>query len=85
MRLDLSLYLIAEDADLHGDLPDPCDPRTTRCHPTIGAYVVHTDSLDLLRELNERRAINPCPLPDYGLVDFVRRRYREYPRDAVLK
>jgi hypothetical protein len=36
-----------------------------------------------LADAKTRKTINPADLPEKGIVDFIRRQYRDYPRDAV--
>jgi hypothetical protein len=78
--LPVELRLVSEAHDASGP-PDLCDPMDDKLNATMGYY--RFLDLDRLKHVKEAGALNPSDLPSSGLVDFVRRRYREYPKDAI--
>lgn len=57
------------------------DPYARKIHPTMGHYEV-TDA-DTWEQLRDAKLLNPSGIPQVGMIDFVRRRYRVYPDQAV--
>jgi hypothetical protein len=78
--IEVRLTLIAED---HRFVTPAigCNPFQEKLHPTMGYYEV----LDIPAFENARRdgVLHPSDLPSSGFIDFVRRRYLDYPRQAV--
>lgn len=80
-RLNIKLQLLAEDQDPRQP-PQRCDPYKEKLHATMG-YYSFTDQAEFDRVRNLGR-LHPRDLPFSGMVDFVRRRYANYPGDAVI-
>lgn len=79
-RLNIKLQLLSEDQDPRQP-PRRCDPYQEKLHATMGYYsFVDAAELDRFRLAG---MLNPPDIPAGGMVDFVRRRYADYPRDAV--
>jgi RES domain-containing protein len=75
----LTLQLIAEDQEM-SSAPRGFRPKRERLHATMGHYQFD-DALDFTNLL-ARGLIHPEDLPAGGYIDFVRRRYNSYARDA---
>ncbi len=79
--LSLTLQLIAEDQDIRSFPPRRFKVYTDKLHATMGYYefkdVTQFDSL------KAAGLIYPTDIPASGYVDFVRRRYTDYPKRAV--
>jgi hypothetical protein len=81
IALDMRLQLIPENQDFNAP-PDECSPFSGKLHATMG-YYEFLDPGEFGRARTEG-LIYPDALQDRGYVDFVRRRYRNYPVDAFL-
>jgi RES domain-containing protein len=80
-RLNIKLQLLGEDQDPLQP-PQKCDPYKQKLHATMGYYTfIDRAEFDKVRDAG---MLNPADIPFKGMVDFVRRRYRKYPGDAVL-
>lgn len=76
----LRLQLMPEDQPLN-EMPAPLlDAYETKIHPTMGYYEVLSG-----KRFGEaqRSGLLPADLPTQGKVDFVRRNYAGYPKQAV--
>jgi hypothetical protein len=79
--LSINLQLIAEDQDTNSFPPHRFKVHTDKLHATMGYYQFKDpDHLDTLKNDG---LIFPTTVPDSGYIDFVRRRYTEYPKRAV--
>jgi hypothetical protein len=78
--LNVELRLLPETQPLKTPF-SICEPFTDKLHPTMGYYSF--DDPAQLADAKTRKTINPADLPEKGIVDFIRRQYRDYPRDAV--
>jgi RES domain-containing protein len=79
--LTVELQLICEDHDRSAGVK-PCNPMKDKLHPTMGAYrFVYGPDYE---RISAAGLLNPTGLPQQGLIDFVRRLYRAYPKDACL-
>jgi RES domain-containing protein len=78
----LKLQLIAENQIISSMPPTPIKPFSDKLHATIGYYefmdAAHFQTLD------SNGLLYPAGLPVSGYVDFVRRQYSTYPRQAYL-
>lgn len=79
-RLNVRLQLLCEEQDPRQP-PQPCDPFKQKLHATMGYYSFIDD--DEFENARDAGLLNPADIPPRGMVDFVRRRYRQYPQDAV--
>lgn len=85
-KIDIKLKLIPESQDFNIP-PQDFRPEITKIHPTIGYYEILQDSIyqqKKLQSLVKKGLLNPTPVMDKGFVDFVRRIYTSYPKDAVI-
>lgn len=78
--LPLRLSLLHEDQRF-GEPLIPARPDQDKMHPTMGYY--EFDSPEEFQILEDQGIMNPSGLPPKGFIDFVRRRYPEYPKHAV--
>lgn len=76
----IELRIVVEDQDI-AQPPETYDPFVDRAHPTMGYYKVIDHKA--FSDAQKRKLVNPIDLPTEGMVDFVRRRYVSYPKDAV--
>ena len=79
-RLNITLQLVSEDQDFCQPTR-LCNPFREKLHATMGYYCFH-DSRQL-EDVRAAKEINPGDMPLCGMVDFVRRRYQDYPSQAV--
>ena len=79
--LPISLRLIAEDQDTTSFPPKKFKVHTDKLHATMGYYQLKDE--DQLEALKAEGLIHPKNIPAWGYVDFVRRRYDEYPRRDI--
>jgi RES domain-containing protein len=79
-KLYLDLSLLSEEQE-PGEELRRIDPFEDKLHPTMG-YYKFLDS-GQLQKIIDAGLCNPAPLMDKGIVDFVRRRYKQYPNEAV--
>jgi RES domain-containing protein len=78
--LTIKIQLVAEDQDPFQP-PRKCNPLEDKLHATMGYYsFLDEKALDKARSAG---VLHPNDIPAQGMVDFVRRRYTSYPRDAV--
>jgi hypothetical protein len=78
--LPVELNLVPESYEVGSD-PSGCNPMEEKLNATMGHYKFVDQAA--FERVKTAGAFNPGQLPISGLVDFVRRRYRDYPRDAV--
>ena len=78
--LQVELNLLPEDHS-PPQLPHSFVPFDRKIHPTMGHYRF-LDGAELIR-LQQAGVLNPANIPKEGMVDFVRRRYKVYPKNAV--
>jgi len=79
--LPVDLRLVSEDQD-PAQAPRDCDPFRDKLHATMGYYTFTAP--DQFERVRNGGSIYPADIPPTGMVDFVRRRYLNYPRDAVI-
>jgi hypothetical protein len=79
--ISIRLQLLAEEQDTK-QVVNVVDPFKQTLHPTMG-YYSFADA-EKLNHLIGSGLINPSGIPSYGIVDFVRRNYFNYPDDAVM-
>jgi len=79
--IPVQLQLIAEDQGFSFPIRR-CDPFSEKLHSTMGYYeILDPEGFEKARL---DRVLNPPNLPSFGLIDFVRRRYKEYPKEAAV-
>lgn len=79
-RLDIKLRLLTEEQETGAPIKQ-IDPFEDKLHPTMGYYeFLQPTEVARVRSTN---CFYPLDIPDRGLLDFVRRRYRNYPVEAV--
>jgi hypothetical protein len=81
-KIILDLRLITEMQDPSKPLR-PCNPFSEKLHQTMGYYKFSPSAK--FEHLKSSGILNPLDIPREGLVDFVRRNYKKYPADAVIK
>jgi hypothetical protein len=79
--LPIRLQLVPEDQDFTA-APVISRPIVQKLHATIG-YYNFTDTA-AFSSLKSNGLLNPRDIPERGYIDFVRRRYDNYPSDAYL-
>lgn len=80
--LEVNLHLISEEISPEDCGFEQCDPNYEKLHFTMGYFSF--ENQDLFYQLKEANYINPSQLKPYGMIDFVRRKYRSYPNDAIV-
>lgn len=78
--LTLDLCLLPESQKCGRD-PRDIDLHRDKIHPTMGYYAF--ENVDKLNDLKRQGLIYPAKIPQRGMIDFVRRRYDDYPSKAV--
>lgn len=78
--LQVELNLLPEDHD-PAQRPEPFVPYDYKIHPTLGHYRF-LNCKEFCR-LQQAKILNPGDIPREGRIDFVRRRYKTYPDNAV--
>jgi hypothetical protein len=78
----LELKLIAESQNLSLMPPSQIKPFSDKLHATIGYYKF--TNIAHFQDLDSKGLLYPTGLPPSGYVDFVRRQYSSYPRQAYL-
>ncbi len=79
LNVDLILVQESQDPTLHHNI---CDPIEDKLHSTMGFYSF--PEIDKFEQLRSLGTLYPQDIKPAGLVDFVRRRYLNYPHDATL-
>jgi RES domain-containing protein len=80
--LFVEMSLVPEKHDPKVAAPATLDPFREKLHATMGHYRFE-DPTELER-LRSAVRLNPIDIKSEGMIDFVRRRYNNYPADAVL-
>jgi hypothetical protein len=81
-RLYLTLKLLSEEQE-PGQPIKRIDPFEEKLDPTMGYYEFsQPEHLDRIRAAG---FCNPADMSEKGIIDFVRRRYKEYPTEAVKR
>lgn len=78
----VNLRLIVEEQDKTSFPPENFMPHTDKLHATMGYY--EFEDPNELDALKTDGLVHPTNIPFSGYVDFVRRHYLNYPRDAFL-
>ena len=79
-KLYVRLVLLSEEQDI-GEPLKRIDPLEDKLHSTMAYYeFLHPEEL---QKLKDSGLCNPPNLPVRGAIDFVRRRYKRYPTDAI--
>lgn len=76
----IKLQLILEDQDCSAFPPNTFKPHTDKLHATMGYY--EFENPDHFNKLKDSKLIYPNDTPPRGYIDFVRRHYLNYPREA---
>jgi hypothetical protein len=79
-NIEVKLMLVSEQQQF-GAVASPCNPFREKLHCTMG-YYEFVDQI-VFDKARTDGILNPAALPGHGLVDFVRRRYDDYPRQAI--
>jgi hypothetical protein len=79
-RIEVQLSLLAEDQNMVVPVRG-CNPFQDKLHATMGYYEI-LDRTEFDKAKLDR-ILYPEDLPASGYIDFVRRRYEEYPKQAV--
>lgn len=80
--LEVTLKLLKEDTTPANSSMVVCDPNDDKLHFTMGYYCFEDhEQFENLKNLN---LINPSKMESSGMIDFVRRNYKDYPHDAVM-
>ncbi len=80
--LEINLVLVAEDTPPDNCAFSLCDPTDQKLHFTMGYYSI--EDQDEFERLKSKKYINPINMKPFGMIDFVRRKYKDYPNDAIL-
>lgn len=81
-KLPVELQLIPEGQDPKS-IPIKLNPYKDRAHPTMGYYKFENSAE--FNRVCHTGVINPKHIPSSGIMDFVRRNYAKYPKDAILR
>jgi RES domain-containing protein len=79
--IPVSVRLVAEGQDFSLPVRE-CNPFAEKLHSTMGYY--EFGELDRFEKAKADKILNPHDIPSRGLIDFVRRKYREYPKEATI-
>jgi len=79
--LPVELKLVPEWQDPAQE-PCDCDPFKEKLHATMGYYKF--EDTNRFQSFRDNGVLYPNDIRPNGMVDFVRRCYLDYPRDAVL-